>query len=124
MHKILQIEKSKNTPEVTLNAQKQIFRLDGEIILAIEGVQSFQEPILDWLGQYSKEPNNQTTFTFSLNYSSKGGEQVIVNILNFLYQYVPNIEIVWEYTDEDGQDHGVSLSEYLEIPFTYKSKSA
>ena len=100
-----------NTPSVKLNAEQQIFIIEGESIP--ESAHKFYKPILEWLRVYEKvlheqkrifEDNRRMTFQFKYDYFNSGSAKYIYEIFSILDKMAMNnlrVRIKWFYSKED-----------------------
>lgn len=108
------------TPQVTLNKDSGIFRIEG--ISRPENVLAFYDPIFIWFDEYLKTPNKETVIEFVLSYHNSSSAKIICKLLNKLephYKKGTDIQIKWYYkeTDEDILEAGEDYKSLVEIPF-------
>ena len=63
------IEQTDDTPGVVLDKDKNEFRFNGKSLP--EDVNAFYNPILEWIMEYSKNPNPETLVEFRMEYFKK-----------------------------------------------------
>lgn len=91
-----------------------------------EEVRRFFDPVLLWLEQYTREPNDETRFEFRLEYYNSATATMLLEILYILERIVTDMEkkvtIIWNYlqADDDMLDTGKEYSEMINIPFEFK----
>jgi hypothetical protein len=112
----LMIEPSDETPKVILDKGGAKFEISGRSLP--EDSAGFFEPILQWIKQYTKEPNLTTEFVFKLDYSNTASSKFVHEIL-VLLQSVPEVKVVWWYQkdDEGMMETGAEFAEQVDIPF-------
>ena len=115
-----------DTPNVTLDAQNEIFEISGRSLP--EDVTAFYEPILDWLTRYSSTPNAKTVFNFKLVYFNTASSKILLDILlklEEIFEGGNDILVRWHFPDddEDMEEAGVEYSDIVEIPFEQVSYS-
>ncbi len=120
----LYLEATYQTPEITLDSNSNTFKIEGHSLP--EDVVEFYTPILNWLDQYIQNPLANTEFTFKLSYYNSASSKIlldIVNKLNAIHKAGQKVKILWHYAedDEDMQQAGEELEEWVDVPFEYIS---
>jgi hypothetical protein len=126
--KTLHIKPNEDVPEVILDQEKEIFKISGMSLP--EDVNSFYEPVLNWIKLYTKNPNPLTVFNFRYTYFNTATSKIILDILTVLEEMVEagyKVVVRWHFAelDEDMLEAGNEFSEMVEVPFelvTYKLK--
>ncbi len=113
------INATEDTPQVKLDATNNIFELSGRSLP--EDVSAFYEPILNWLSNYIKSPNDTTVFDFKLSYFNTASSKIILDILmklEELYNKGSRIVVNWHYPseDEDMKEAGEEYADIVDIP--------
>jgi hypothetical protein len=75
----LRIKGTYSTPTVVLDKDGEIFELSGRSLP--DDVATFYSPILQWIDEYSKEPNDKTVFNFKLVYFNTATSKLLLNIM-------------------------------------------
>jgi hypothetical protein len=116
---ILMLEPTQDTPRVMLNKRDGIFELAGRSI--VEDVNSFYDPVVEWLTDYAEEPNQSTVFTYHLNYFNSSTSKMIYDMLHVLKD-IKGVQIEWCYNkgDDDILEAGKEFEEELEMKFKYR----
>jgi hypothetical protein len=108
-----------NSPAVFLDPKKERFEIRGRSLP--ENAKRFYEPIIEWLDNYSKSPNQNTEFTFRLDFLNSTTTKIFVTILKKLELAAlkSDVNILWYYdaNDEDHKEIGEDLKEITNIPF-------
>jgi hypothetical protein len=126
---ILQMEKivregSAKTPLVILDPEKGTISLEGRSIL--EDTFSFYEPILKWIADYTKLPQD-TTINISLDYFNSTSARILL----ILFQTVKEIKkagnkltINWYYdvNDENIKESGMDFASLVKEEFNFIPK--
>ena len=117
--KDLFIKGNNKTPTVELVAGKGHLSFSGKSIP--ENTISFFQPIFDWVDEYIKEPNEQTTFVIKLEYFNTSSSKALIEIFRKfekLFKSGKEVLIQWYYEqdDEDMQETGEDFRELLKIP--------
>ena len=120
--RVLQIEPTDDSPRILLDKKSGKFEISGRSLP--EDSAEFYEPVLQWLREYSGDPNPATDFTFNLDYSNTASSKFIHEILLVL-QKISNAKVTWCYhkDDEDMEEAGKEFAEQVDIPFELKSYS-
>ncbi len=113
------ISATEDTPGVRLDAGNDIFELSGRSLP--EDVSKFYGPILNWLDEYAKSPNEQTVFNFKLSYFNTASSKIILDILMKLegmHNDGKDIVIKWNYPtdDEDMMEAGEEYADIVDVP--------
>jgi hypothetical protein len=121
MQKLL-IEKTDETAGILLDKHKGVFEISGRSLP--EDSAEFFEPVLKWIREYGKDPNETTDFVFKMEYSNTASSKFIHEILIAL-QSIKNTKVIWWFQedDEDMEEAGQEFSEQVDvdIPFEFKS---
>ena len=62
-------EETEDTPEIIFDPENGVFKISK--ISVPENALEFYAPVLEWIKQYSEEPNIQTKFDFDLSMSTR-----------------------------------------------------
>lgn len=110
--------KGKVFPQVILNSEKGIFEILGRSLP--ENATNFYDKIIDWLVEYSENPNEETVFNFKLDYYNSSSARKITDIFIVLSK-IKNIKIKWYYTKEDEvmRENGEDFSSIVAIPIDF-----
>lgn len=117
--KQLLIEETADTPKVQLDRDKNFFEISG--LSLPEDAIEFYKPVLEWLEEYSKSPNNETNFNLKLEYFNTASSKQIIQLLLFLEKLnaKSKVKIRWHYKDidEDMHDLGEEYAEIIKVDF-------
>ncbi len=116
----LNLEGTEDTPKVILDKENGIFELSGRSLP--EDSAEFFQPVLDWIEEYSNDPNSETVFEVKLEYFNTASSKLILDILSDLAE-IEGTTIVWYFheDDEDMEEAGEEFSELVELPFEFKT---
>ncbi len=120
----LTIAATDESPGINLDKDLSKFLMFGKSFP--EEVRRFFDPVLIWLEEYIKDPNNETRFEFRLQYYNSATATMLLEIFYILERIVENSEkkvtIIWNYLEEDDdmRDTGMEYSEMIKIPFEFK----
>ncbi len=122
----IKIKGTEDTPNVILDAAENNMEISGRSLP--EDVSSFYGPILNWLAEYIKNPNQKTVFNFKLVYFNTASSKLILDILMKLEEVSKkggNVVVRWYYPedDEDMQEAGNEYADIVEVPFEQISYS-
>jgi len=111
-------------PEVNLDPQQNKFEISGKSLP--ENAMMFYDPIIGWLEDYAKNPNEITIFNLKLNYFNSSSARKIVELLSILEKIKEDgndVRIFWHYKSHDDimRERGEELKMVLDIPFELKS---
>jgi hypothetical protein len=112
------------TPEIHFDDENGVLSITGRVFP--ENPNSYFEPIITWLSEYSKAPREETTFIFSLSYFNSSANEYLFRCckkLEDLFQNGHQAKIIWEYEsdDEDMEQMGEDYKELLKINFEIKA---
>lgn len=118
------IEPTAKTPKVILNADINVFEISGRSIP--EDSIGFYRKILDWIDEYSQNPNPRTNFKFELEYFNTSSSKCLLDLfrkLEKMYKAGHDVEITWCYDadDEDMEETGEDYKALLDAPFNLVS---
>lgn len=100
--KPIQLEATKETPAVYLDAAANIFKIEGRSFPL--NAKGFYLPILEWLDAYGEQPNPTTDFTFRLEYFNTPSSKSISDILKKLKSIKDaghDVKVQWYYEEDD-----------------------
>jgi hypothetical protein len=115
------IKGSEETPTVTLNADTGIMEISESSYP--EYTNEIYNPILEWLEEYTIEPNKKITFNFRLDYFNTSTSFRFQQIINLLNEYYLNkngqVVVNWFYQDGDidMQENGEDYAQDAKMPF-------
>lgn len=118
------IDATDETPEVKLDAGKNIFEFSGKSLP--EDVVTFYNPILDWLDSYAENLNDTTEVKFRLDYFNTASSKMILDILLKLEEFQETgktVKVKWYFAedDEDMEEAGAEYAEIVDLPFEFES---
>jgi len=114
-------KKTEETPAIIFNPSKGVFQLVATSWP--ENALGFYTPIMDWLREYFKEPNQFTIFEFRLDYFNTSSAKQIAKLLTLLKEHSEKhqVTIKWFYDEEDvdmknaGRRYGALLNMSFDI---------
>jgi hypothetical protein len=117
---LLQYEGTEDTPKVLLDKTHGIFEISGRSLP--EDSAEFYQPILDWLDEYAKAPNDATEFMFKLEYFNTASSKLILDVLSKLEKLEEESTLVkWFYheDDEDMLEAGEEFEDLVDVTFEF-----
>jgi hypothetical protein len=118
----LRIPATNDCPEVILDKEMNCFEFSG--IALPENPKEFFNPIVDWMKDYVKEPNEETVIAFKMEYINSASQKRIHDIILISKEIHDNsmpLYIDWYYhSDDEGmKEEGETLAELVKIPFRF-----
>lgn len=118
----LRIQATNDSPAVILDKEMNCFEFNGKSLP--ENPKEFFTPIVNWVNDYVKEPNNETVLTFKMEYINSASQKRIHDIILICKEIHENnlpIYVDWYYHSEDEgmKEEGETLSELISIPFRF-----
>ncbi|MFP4620458.1 MAG: DUF1987 domain-containing protein [Bacteroidales bacterium] len=115
----LSIEGTNKTPSVKLDPSG-VIEIKGRSIP--ENSIEFYRPIVEWLDEYAKNPNKETTVNVQLEYFNTSSSKCILDIfkkLESLKKARNEVVINWYYEedDEDMLESGEDYESIIRLPF-------
>jgi hypothetical protein len=111
-------ESTLKTPEINFDPDKGLLELTGRS--TPENIDTVYMPLINWLKEYIKKPQDNTTFNFKFEYFNSSTAKAVVQMLQVLkdlYESEKTVEINWYYYDEDLLEYGVDFQEVLGMNF-------
>jgi len=102
MREPINLEKTKNSPEIILDKDASIFKIAGRSI--VEDPKEFYSSIYEWLEEYVKTPLKETNFVFDLEYFNSSSARQIMELI-MLLEKIPEtgnkVKVSWLYEEGD-----------------------
>ncbi len=113
------IKATPETPFIRFIPEKNIFEISGFSLP--ENVMTFYKPVVEYLEEYFKSPNNETIFTFKIKYFNTASSKMLTRIFLKLEEMNDKGKIVsvkWYYNEEDEemQEAGEEFREIINLP--------
>jgi len=123
MEKKIILEETQDTPKIILDKENGLFEISGRSLP--ENAIKFFAPILNWMEDYLKSPNQLTIFEFKLDYFNSASIKSIYEIIKILEKISKNnfqVNIIWYYVNDDElmKNRGLEIKEMLDVPFDLK----
>lgn len=118
--KVINIEKTKNTPEILLDYENSLLTIKGES--SPENSLLFYKPVFDWLKTITEE-KDQINIKFDLDYFNTSSSKSLIDILDIANQFYlkgNKVNFIWFYKeyDEDMLETAKEFSTNLNFEFT------
>ncbi len=116
----LHLEGSAKTPSVDFNCESGVVELKGRSIP--ENSIEFYQPLNDWIDEYGKSPNAETTVDIKLEYFNTSSSKCILDLfkkLEALNGSGTSVKVNWyfEEDDEDMEEAGEDYQAIIGLPF-------
>jgi len=120
MIKPIILQKKENVPEIILDKDNNIFKIEGRSI--VENAHQFYDPIITWFKEYFKNPNTSTELLINLDYINSSSSLLIMKIILLFEKNnnsENNLKIIWSYDVQDEllKERGLELKQTTSINF-------
>jgi len=120
MLKKIDIKPTDDLPGVIFDPIKNLFIIFGRILP--EDGRIFFNPILDWVAEYVKSPNEYTELHFKLDYYNSSTARMLTKLIVELEKILETgkkVKVVWEYAADDEviKERGEELKSISYLPF-------
>lgn len=121
---VFKFQSTHDKPGILLDADNNILEIYGNSLP--ENATAFYQPVIDWIVEYSKNPNQETIFNVRLDYVNTASSKSLFAIfLKFeqLYSAGSKVLIKWHFAedDEDMQEVGEEFGDIIKVPFEHIS---
>ncbi len=119
----LKIEGTKQSPLVDFNAELGKLELSGRSIP--ENSFEFYNPLLEWLGEYAKNPKEETVLKVYLEYFNTSSSKYILEVLKKLKEVLKvdgvQVKVDWCYDEDDEEmmETGEDYEDVTGLEFDY-----
>lgn len=118
------VEATQSTPAIKLDKENSKIEMSGRSLP--ENVKEFYEPVINWLNDYVKAPNDKTKIVLNFEYFNTASSKMIMDILEKfkkIQEQGKEIDVDWCYIEEDDDmlEAGEDYSEITEVPFNFIS---
>lgn len=116
----IELEPTMETPKVLLDKDNAVIEFAGNSLP--EDVNSFYEPVLEWIDKYIENPNETTEINMKFDYYNTSSSKMILKILEKfreIHKKGYSVVVNWHYMedDEDMIEAGEDYADHLKIPF-------
>jgi hypothetical protein len=113
---------SEDEPEIILDKTKKILRFSGTSIP--EDPEKLFRPVMNWVNQYVRSPNPETSIEFMMEYYNSSTARFFVEMLEKfeeLNENTGNVRIIWKCRKDDVvmQERGEDLMAIIQLPFEF-----
>lgn len=124
MLKKINIKPTDDLPGVIFDPKKNFFMIFGRILP--EDGRVFFNPLLEWVGEYVKSPNEYTELHFKLDYYNSSTARMLTKLIVELEKIIETgnkVKIVWEFAKDDEviKERGEELKSISYLPFELRS---
>ena len=115
----LKIHSKNFLPLVHLDKENSIFKIEGKSIP--EDSSEFYGQVIEWIKEYSNDPNEETVFILKLDYYNSSSARDIANIIKCfdeIHKNGHNVHIKWLYNPDDEvmKENGEDFSILFKVP--------
>ena len=117
----IKIQRVDSYPDITMDKENGIFEVQG--ISMPENGKDFYQPVLEFLDEYLREPNEVTHFVFNLKYFNISSSKMFLFILyrlQELQQLEKSVLVTWCYDDDDILEAGRDFEQMTKLPFQFR----
>ena len=112
------IKKStEDTPDIHFDSEKEIFSISKSSLP--ENAVEFYRPVINWINDYAKNPNEETVFDFNIEYLNTASSKQIFEVIMAISRIdqKKTCKIRWHYDaiDEDMLGLGTRFSNLVNI---------
>jgi len=115
------IEPGLLTPRIVLDPENSKFEISEQSLP--EDALAFYLPVINWIEEYGKTPNPETTVEFKMDYFNTASSRMLYKILTTLKKISSQgeINIKWFYKkpDTDMLASGKRFAKLIDIPFEF-----
>lgn len=112
------LQSTPKTPYIDFNANTGYFEISGRSIP--ENSIEFYKPLIKWLENYIRDPNENTTIIVKLEYFNTSSSKCLVEVFRKLekIERTKKVQIQWYYEeeDEDMMESGEDFKEIIKLP--------
>ena len=119
--KHIKITHSDIYPTIIMDKENGVFEIKG--ISLPENGKEYYQPVLDFLDEYSHDPNKITLFVFNLKYFNISSSKMFLYILyklKELYDSGSAVVVVWTFDHDDIREAGDDFQQMVDVPFQFK----
>ena len=116
----ISIAETSDSPGIVLDREKNVFEISGRSMP--ENTWKFYAPVMEWLEEYVKSPNDETVFYFKLDYFNSSSAKKFIDIISLLERIEAGgkvVKVIWYHSNEDEimKERGEEFRDMTEIPF-------
>jgi len=123
--KSLEISSTQKTPEISCNSLSGHISIIGNCVP--EDGAEFFKPMMEWILEYNKHPNETTELEVDLHYFNTSSSRILLTIFRTILSVQEkgsSLNIIWKYDedDEDIKESGEDYQQILDFNITLESK--
>lgn len=115
------VQATEDTPEIVFDPDQNIFKISK--ISVPEDAYEFYYPVIQWIKEYSKNPLDQTSVEFDLEYVNSASAKQLIQLLLALEDLSKENKVLirwyFEAIDEDMQMLGKRFKNLADIDFEF-----
>ena len=116
----IRIEGIEDYPSITMDKENNIMLIEGKSLP--EDALDFYSPVLEWIDEYAKDPNEKSVLELKVHYFNTASSKMILFILEKfinLSKKGNDVEVHWYYIedDEDMLEAGEIYAERVNFEF-------
>lgn len=116
----LYIESSRDTLEISCNADSGIIQMHG--VSYPQDAADFFSPVFDWLDNYIEQKESAVLLNLRINYVNTSSTKCLFDLIDRMEEYFESggeAKITWYYEndDEDIRETGLEFKEDVALPF-------
>lgn len=116
------VVESEDHPSVFCDVEKGLIEMEGRSLP--ENVDTFYNPVIEWVKKYIDNPMAKTTAEFGFIYLNSSSSKKVLEMLMLLKKVLPDkeLEVIWNYRedDEDMLEEGRDFEQMTKLNFNYK----
>lgn len=112
---LLKIKRTEDSPEIVMNPENGEISVIGKSYP--ENAFEFYEPIMEWLSNYFKNPQEKTTINFEVIYFNSSSSKLFFELFDLLNEnnLKSNIQVNWIY--DKGNDSALEFGKDFKEDF-------
>lgn len=115
----MKIDGTEEQPTIILDKASSRLEFHGKSML--EDARAFFKPVMEWIDEYSVNPNERTEVIYKMTYFNTSSSKLILDMMRkfaYIYENGHDIEVHWYYTedDEDMLEAGEIYAERVKVP--------
>lgn len=119
MEKLI-IEPTKTNPYICFDPSNQRYEISGQSFP--EDPQDAFDPIFNWLKNNIQKLDHHMALNLQADYFNSASNRLLLKLFRILEVQVQagkEIEVIWNYEDEEIQNDGIIFSRIVNIPFRF-----
>ena len=118
----LTIKQQNNTIGIVLDKENRKFVFEGRSLP--ENTVKFFEPVMKWIEEYKKQPEDKTYIDMNFIYFNTSSAKIILEVLqefDYIHREGKEVKIIWHYMEDDYdiKEAGEEYESMVSVPFEY-----